>query len=227
MVPATLLLLFAVRGIAGFLADLALARITQDGLLKLRKAMFARLLDARLSLFSRENATSLSNTVVFEVQNGAELLVNSVIALLKDSLALLALLVYLLYLNWQLTLVVFAVVPGRRPDHAHPLAPPVPDRPQRPDRRQRPGLRGGGERAGGAGGAAARRPAGAGQPLRSGSALALRRLALKSAAASAAITPLTHMLAAAALSVVICDGAVAKRATASPSAPSPPSSPPC
>src|SRR5687768_10028798 len=35
MVPATLLLLFAVRGTAGFIADLALARITQDGLLAL------------------------------------------------------------------------------------------------------------------------------------------------------------------------------------------------
>ncbi|HSV45967.1 MAG TPA: lipid ABC transporter permease/ATP-binding protein, partial [Ramlibacter sp.] len=98
MVPASLLLLFGVRGVAGFIADLALARITQDGLLALRQAMFARLLDARLSLFGEQNATALSNTVVFEVQNGATLLVNAVIALLKDSLALLALLAYLLYL---------------------------------------------------------------------------------------------------------------------------------
>src|SRR5574340_311343 len=62
MVPASLLLLFAVRGLAGFLADLALAKITQDGLLALRRDMFARLLDARLSLFGEQNATALSNT---------------------------------------------------------------------------------------------------------------------------------------------------------------------
>ena len=36
--------------------------------------MFDRVLDARLSLFSQQNATTLSNTVVFEVQNGATLL---------------------------------------------------------------------------------------------------------------------------------------------------------
>ena len=203
MVPASLLLLFGVRGAAGFVADLALARITQDGLLALRKAMFARLLDARLSLFSRENATSLSNTVVFEVQNGATLLVNSVIALLKDSLALLALLAYLLYLNWQLTLIVLLIVPGvgwimrtlsRRlyriarstqtatNDLAYVVEENV--------------LAARVVRLHGA------QPAQAGRFA--GLSTALRRLALKSAVASAAITPLTHMLAAAALSAVIC-----------------------
>jgi len=112
MVPASLLLLFTVRGTAGFLADLALAKITQDGLKSLRQDMFARLLDARLSLFREQNATALSNTVVFEVQNGATLLVNAVIGLLKDSVSLVALLAYLLFVNWQLTLIVFLIVPG-------------------------------------------------------------------------------------------------------------------
>ncbi|HYF20917.1 MAG TPA: ABC transporter transmembrane domain-containing protein, partial [Ramlibacter sp.] len=203
MVPATLLLLFAVRGLSGFVADLALARITQDGLLALRKAMFARLLDARLSLFSQQNATTLSNTVVFEVQSGAQLLVNSVMALVKDSLALLALLVYLLVLNWKLTLVVFAIVPGvgwimrtlsrrlyriaRNTQTAtNDLAYVVEEnvlaaRVVRLHGAQRPQA----ERFGGL-------------------SAVLRRLAMKSAVASAAITPLTHMLAAAALSAVIC-----------------------
>jgi len=112
MVPATLLLLTGVRGLAGFIADLALARITQDGLLRLRNDMFGRVLDARLSLFREQNATTLSNTVVFEVQNGATLLVNAVMGLLKDAVSLVALLAYLLYLNWALTLIVFLIVPG-------------------------------------------------------------------------------------------------------------------
>ncbi len=203
LVPATLLLIFAVRGSAGFIADLALARITQDGLQALRKAMFARVLDARLSLFSQQNATTLSNTIVFEVQNGATLLVNSAMALVKDSLALVALLVYLLYLNWQLTLVVFTIVPGvawimrtlsRRlyriartaqtatNDLAYVVEENV--------------LAARVVRLHGAQGA---------QAGRFGNLnAALRRLALKSAVASAAITPLTHMLAAGALSAVIC-----------------------
>jgi subfamily B ATP-binding cassette protein MsbA len=203
MVPAALLLLFLVRGTAGFLADLALARITQDGLLSMRQAMFGRLLDARLGLFATENATSLSNTVVFEVQNGTQLLVNSVLGLLKDSLALLALLGYLFYLNWQLTLIVFLVVPGvgwimrtlsrrlyriaRSTQTATNDLAYVVEENVLASRVVR--LHG----------------AQQGQSQRfTDRSLVLRRLALKAAAASAAITPMTHMLAACALSVVIC-----------------------
>jgi ATP-binding cassette, subfamily B, bacterial MsbA len=203
MVPASLLLLFAVRGLAGFVADLALARITQDGLLSLRRDMFSRLLDARLALFREQNATALSNTVVFEVQNGATLLVNSATGLLKDSVSLVALLAYLLYLNWQLTLIVFLIVPGvvwlirtvsRRlyriarstqtatNDLAYVVEENV--------------LAARVVRLHGAQTTQATRF----DALSAG----LRRLAMKTAVASASITPLTHMLAAAALSAVIC-----------------------
>ena len=202
MVPTALLLLTGVRGAAGWLADMALARIAQDGLLKLRNAMFARLQDARLDLFARENATSLSNTVVFEVQNGVTMLVNSVIALLKDSLTTVALLIYLLYLNWQLTLVVFAVVPAvtwimqtasrRLYRLARTTQTAVNDLAYVVEENV---LAARVVRLHGAQPAQASRFHGLGS--------ALRRLALKSAAASAAITPLTHMVAALALSVVI------------------------
>jgi subfamily B ATP-binding cassette protein MsbA len=203
IVPAALLLVFAVRGIAGFVADLALARITQDGLQGLRRAMFGRLLDAQLELFSRENATTLSNTVVYETQNGATLLVNAVMGLVKDSLSLLALLAYLLYLNWQLTLIVFLVVPGvgwimrtlsRRlysiarstQDATNELAYVVEENVLATRVVRLHGAQDG----------QAERFAGINARV--------RRLALKAAAASAAITPLTHMLAALALSTVIC-----------------------
>jgi len=202
LVPTALMLLFAVRGVAGFLADLALARISQDGLIALRSAMFTRLLDARLSLFARENATSLSNTVVFEVQGGIGLLVNSVIALLKDSLSMLALLVYLIYLNWKLTLIVLAIVPA--------VAWIIRTVSRRLYRIARSSQAATNElayvveenvlavrvvRLHGAQPAQARRFDSLGKSL--------RRLALKSAAASAAITPLTHLVAAGSLSIVI------------------------
>jgi ATP-binding cassette, subfamily B, bacterial MsbA len=202
MVPAALLLLFFVRGVAGFVADLALARITQDGLLALRQDMFARLLDARLSLFQQQNATALSNTVVFEVQNGATLLVNAVTGLLKDSVALVALLAYLIYLNWQLTLIVLLIVPAvgwlmrtvsrrlyriARTTHTatNDLAYVVEENVLAARMVRLHGAQ----------------PAQA-QRFATLSA-ALRRLAMKTAVASASITPLTHMMAAAALSAVI------------------------
>jgi len=112
MVPLSLVGLFTVRGIANFVSQYALARIANDGMLDLRQAMFNRLLDARLDLFSRQSASALSNTVVYEVQTGAGLLVQSLVGITRDSFTMVALLVYLLYLNWKLTLVVFILGPG-------------------------------------------------------------------------------------------------------------------
>ena len=112
VIPVSLLLLFGVRGFAGFVAQIALAKVTNLGLLELRKAMFRKLLTARLGLFSSQSASALANTVVYEVQNGSAMLVNSVMGLTRDSLTLLALSSYLLYLNWKLTLIVALLIPA-------------------------------------------------------------------------------------------------------------------
>ncbi|MDB5940407.1 MAG: lipid exporter, fused ATPase and inner rane subunit MsbA, partial [Polaromonas sp.] len=65
LVPVTLMLLFIIRGLSGFLAQFALAKVTNDGLLELRKAMFGKLLSARLSLFSDQSSSMIANTVVY------------------------------------------------------------------------------------------------------------------------------------------------------------------
>ena len=111
-IPVAVIGLFAVRGLANFTAQYALARITNDGMEKLRQDLFARLMRADPDLFTRQSASSLSNTVVYEVQNGAGQLVSALIGLSRDGFTLLALLGYLLWLNWQLSLVVLIVAPG-------------------------------------------------------------------------------------------------------------------
>lgn len=202
LVPASLLLLFGVRGLAGFLAQLALAKVANDGMMALRQAMFARVLNADMALFSRQSASALSNTVVYEVQTGAGLLVGALLSLARDSLTLLALLGYLLYLNWKLTLIVAVLFPavayvmrtlskrlyriakasqGATDSLAYVVEENV--LAHRVVRLH----------------AAQESQAGRFRALSE----SLRRLAMKSTAASAAMTPLTQMLAAVALSAVI------------------------
>ena len=110
-VPALLLLVFGLRAVATFLSQYSLALVIQSGLQRLRDALFAKLLSARLGLFDEQNASTLANTVVYEVQNGSALLINALVRLLRDGLTLLALLGYLVYLNWKLTLVVALILP--------------------------------------------------------------------------------------------------------------------
>ncbi len=111
-VPVALLGLFGLRGTAQFVSSYALARIANDGMRALREALFRRLLDADMALFSRQSASALSNTVVYEVQTGATQLVQALLGLSRDGFTLIALLIYLFYLNWRLTLIVAVLVPG-------------------------------------------------------------------------------------------------------------------
>ena len=112
MVPAAVLFMFILRGVSQFAAQYTLACIANDGMFRLRNDIFARLMNAELGLFTRQTASSLSNTVVYEVQTGATMLVQALMGLSRDSFTLIALVVYLLYLNWKLTMVVVVLAPG-------------------------------------------------------------------------------------------------------------------
>lgn len=110
-VPLIVVLLFLARGMATFISQFAMAKATSGILLKLRTEVFNKLLHARPHLFHEHSASELTNTVVHEIQNGVSTLMNTVLALLRDALTLLALLAYLLYLNWQLSLLVALIFP--------------------------------------------------------------------------------------------------------------------
>lgn len=203
MVPLAILGVFFVRGVAQFVGQYALARIANEGMLALRQSLFDRVLAAEMGLFSRQSASTLSNTVVYEVQTGATLLVQALLGVSRDGFTLVALLVYLLYLNWQLTLIVAVVVPGvawimktlsRRLYHLTKSSQQATDELAyvvEENVLAHRMVRLHGAQVGQAGRFAVL-------------SQSLRRLAIKSTIASAAMTPLTQLLAAAALSVVIC-----------------------
>ncbi len=110
-VPVVLVLLFGIRGFAGFIASYCLARVTQASLEKLRQRLFQKLMQADPALFQSKHASGLTNAMVYEVNAGASQLVSTTLSFAKDSVTLLALMGYLMYLNWQLTLMVFIVLP--------------------------------------------------------------------------------------------------------------------
>ena len=112
LIPVAIIGLFAVRGAAGFIAQYGLAWAANRAVLQMRSAMFDRLLAAAPQLYGTKSASSLTNMLVYEVQSGTMLLVNSLLTLVRDSLTLLALLAYLMWLNWQLTLFVALLFPA-------------------------------------------------------------------------------------------------------------------
>jgi subfamily B ATP-binding cassette protein MsbA len=111
-VPLAVIGLFTVRGACSFVAQYALVWSGNRSIVTLRTAMFERLLSAQPGLFSRQSASSLTNTLVYEVQSGAIQLVYAMSSAIKDSLTLVFLLGYLLWLNLGLTLFVALLFPA-------------------------------------------------------------------------------------------------------------------
>ena len=110
-VPLLLLLLVLLRSGLSFLGESSIALLASDGVYRLRQHLFAHLQNVQLGLFQKESASSLSNTLVYEVQNGTQMLVHTLLETLRNAATVLGLLAYLLWLNWLLSLIVFLVFP--------------------------------------------------------------------------------------------------------------------
>ncbi len=111
-VPVAFIGLFAIRGLAGFVAQYSLAWSANRGVLTLREAMFARLQNAAPALFAKHNSSSLTNMLVYEVQSGSQQLVNIALTIVRDSLTIVFLFASLLWRNWQLTLFIVLLAPA-------------------------------------------------------------------------------------------------------------------
>ncbi len=110
-VPAFLVGLAIIRSFAQFFSNYLLTRVITEVLLKLREQMFNRLLQAKTDFFQKNSASHLINAVVFEVNNVLSIMGGMLISLVRDSLTVIGLIAYLIYLNWQLTLLVLIIFP--------------------------------------------------------------------------------------------------------------------
>ncbi|MBU3568411.1 lipid A export permease/ATP-binding protein MsbA [Polynucleobacter alcilacus] len=110
-IPVFLVGLALVRSMAQFLSNYLLTRVINSVLLKLREQMFQTLLHASTTFFQKNSASQLINAVVFEVNNVLSIMGGMLISLVRDSLTVIGLMGYLIYLNWQLTLVVLVIFP--------------------------------------------------------------------------------------------------------------------
>ncbi len=111
-VPAAVIGLAFVRAVSQYASNYLLSYVTNRILLQLRLKMFERMIHTGASFFQRENASTVINAIVFEVNQILSVLTSVMVTLVRDSLTVLFLLGYLFYLNWRLTLIVAVILPG-------------------------------------------------------------------------------------------------------------------
>ena len=109
--PAAIVGLFVVRGAATFTMSFAMSWVGQRVLSELRRHMFSRLAELPAGFFARESSGQLIAKLVNDVNNVTNTLTGVVVVLVRDSAVIVGLFAWLLYLNWQLTLVVVVLIP--------------------------------------------------------------------------------------------------------------------
>jgi subfamily B ATP-binding cassette protein MsbA len=109
--PALIVGLFLVRGVASYASDYAIGWVANKVVMDLRNAMFSKLVRLPTYHYETHTSGSLISKFTFDVLQVTGAATSVVSVLFRDSLTIVALLAYLFYLNWQLTLVALLVGP--------------------------------------------------------------------------------------------------------------------
>src|SRR5690349_1262218 len=104
-VPWLLVLLFVIRGLGSFVGQYASSWVAMRVIMDLRQQMFAKLITLPLGYFAETLSGKLISKFTFDVSQIAIAVTYVVTVLIRDTLTIVALLAYLLWLNWSLTLI--------------------------------------------------------------------------------------------------------------------------
>ena len=109
--PILLIVLFTIRGIMNFISAVAFEWVAGKVVLDLRRMMFERLLTMGAPFFDSHPTGSLISMVTYNVNQVTMAATRVLTTLVKDSIIIVGLLAYMLYLNWMLTLIVLLSLP--------------------------------------------------------------------------------------------------------------------
>jgi subfamily B ATP-binding cassette protein MsbA len=109
--PIALIALFVIRGFGSFLGQYAGAWVGNKVVMDLRDQMFRRMLALPLGYFHDRTTGNLISRFTFDVAQVTQAATQVVTVLVKDSLTIVGLFAYLLYVDWKLTLISLAMIP--------------------------------------------------------------------------------------------------------------------
>ncbi|MBY0573276.1 MAG: lipid A export permease/ATP-binding protein MsbA [Undibacterium sp.] len=111
MVPLVLIGLFAIRGASTFLSSYMMTWVSARVLNELRAQMFTRLLDVPFDYYHKNTLGRTINSIMFEVQQIIEMVTKVLTSMVLSSLTIIWLLGTLFNINWKLTIVTLVLLP--------------------------------------------------------------------------------------------------------------------
>jgi ATP-binding cassette, subfamily B, bacterial MsbA len=111
LIPAGIVLLFMVRGLLTFCTSYLMTWISTQLVTDLRREMFAKILRMPTKVYHEQSSGKLISRLLYDVGNVSEAATGVLVTIVRESLTVIALIGYLLYLDWRFTLITLAIGP--------------------------------------------------------------------------------------------------------------------
>jgi len=111
LIPLGIMVLFVARGLLSFGTNYLMTWISTRLVADLRREMYARLITLPTQVFHDYSAGALISRLLYDAENVNQAATNVLVTAVRESLTAMALLFYLLYLDWKLTLITLAIAP--------------------------------------------------------------------------------------------------------------------
>ncbi|MDB2705129.1 lipid A export permease/ATP-binding protein MsbA [Pseudomonadota bacterium] len=111
LIPLLLIGLFLVRGVANFITTYGLGWIARNVIKKLREEMFERLLLIPSKFYDNSTSGELMSKLLYDVEQVANATTDAILTLIRDSLTIIGLIAWMVYLNGMLSLIILLTVP--------------------------------------------------------------------------------------------------------------------
>lgn len=111
LMPLLLILLFVIRGTSTFVSTVAMQSVASRVVFDLRDHMFSKLLTLPTDYYDNSTTGVVLSKVTFNVEQLTNAATTTLITMVRDSLAIMGLLGWVIYLDWQLALIAIAQIP--------------------------------------------------------------------------------------------------------------------
>jgi subfamily B ATP-binding cassette protein MsbA len=109
--PIAVIVIFIIRGISGFFSVYNIGWIGRQVIKALREEVFTKFLHLPTSFLDHKSNAELLSKVTFNIEQVAESTSNTITVLIRDTLTIIALTAYMVYLSPRLAGVIFMVAP--------------------------------------------------------------------------------------------------------------------
>ncbi len=111
LMPALLVVLALIQGIATFISTITMEMVATKVVFDLRTSMIGKLLTLPASFYDKSTTGVVLSKITYDVEQLTTSASYVLVTLVRDSLSIVGLLGLMLYLNWQLTLLAFVLMP--------------------------------------------------------------------------------------------------------------------